>query len=185
MPMCARCAGMYTGFLIALVAFVVVGRRQRGAPRGAFVGLSCVAFAVFIGEGTAEFFGLWNGPGALRFAVGMLAGVFLAPYITVLFYDTVGQERDSPPVAGGRAAWGLLAVVAVLSAANIRPPRGLLVAESVTAAAGVISLLWVAHTAVLVLILDRRRRVAAGAVAVGTVAAQLALFSWLRSLTGM
>ncbi|MCD6405707.1 MAG: DUF2085 domain-containing protein, partial [Planctomycetes bacterium] len=49
MPMCARCAGMYTGFLVALAAFLVVGRRHRGAPRGAFVGLSCAAFAVFLG----------------------------------------------------------------------------------------------------------------------------------------
>lgn len=182
MPLCARCAGLYAGFFLALPVLLLLGKKRRGVPKTSFMVFSCLLLAAFAAEAGGNLLGFWNGPGPLRFALGLFAAGVLSPYVALLFYGSLGEGGAATPIAGGGTALWIVAVVAALGGLNVRPPAALLAAESFAAAAGVVMLLAVAHVAVFVLILGRRRAVLAGALAPLTVTAQLALFSLLRGV---
>lgn len=185
MPLCARCAGLYVGFAVGLGPMLLLGRRARGLPTRFFMGASFIAFAAFAADGAGGFFSLWQAAGAVRFATGMAAGVFLSPYVALLYHNTVGADEPSAPICGARTAVWMLIAVGVFFGLNGNPAKWLLVGEAYAAAAGVAMLLVVAHTAILVLALGRKRYTLARLAAPVTALGQLALFSALRSLAGV
>lgn len=175
---------MYAGLAWALAVFLIVGSKRGGIPTKGYMVASGVAFAAWAADGAGNFLGLWESGGAVRFGAGGLAGVFLAPYLAALFWGVLeGGERR--PIAGVSSAVWMFAAVAAGAALNAGAWGGLLAAESYAAAAGVVLVLAVAHTAVLVLILGRGRLFAAVAAAPFTAGGQLAALAVLRNLIGI
>lgn len=185
MPLCARCAGIHVGFFCVLPAYLYLSRRRGAPPTTAYIVLTFAAAAPFAVDGIGSFLAWWDAPAAARFASGTLLAVFLSPYIAALFRAAREDLPGGVPIATAPGALIPLAAAAILTLANVRPAGWLLIAESYAAAAGVVIFLGTAHSAVLTLLFGGRRfRLAVGLASV-TVAAQLALFSYLRMLTGM
>lgn len=185
MPLCARCAGVYVAMALVLPVFLLLGRRRAGAPTAGFLAVSCLVWLAFAADAVAGFLRIWDSPAVVRFAFGVTASGFLCPYVARLFHATVARRTRHGPIADGWAILWLLTLSAIFSALNLAPSRTLLVAETAAAVAGVFLLLWVAHAAVLVLILGISRLRAAVVVAPFTAAGQIAAFSLLRSLAGI
>ena len=78
LAVCARCLGIYAGFLAGLAAYPFVrGFSRIALPAGrAFVLLSIPIGLDFAGG----VFGLWNSPNGLRFATGLVWGALLPFY---------------------------------------------------------------------------------------------------------
>jgi uncharacterized membrane protein len=183
MPLCARCAGMYIGFLLALPAFLASALRRRSSGARPFVPAACVAAALWLADGAANVLGLWQTPNAARFAVGAALGLSLSPFLASLFASAVVD--GAPAKTAPRLLWlPPLVLAAALSVANARPSRPLLVAESFAAAAGLLGLLVLVHSALLMLVLRTRRIPVAVAVSCLTVSSQVYVLSSLRSLLG-
>jgi len=186
MPCCARCAGIYAGLFAGMVVFMVRGRRRRGMPHKCFTGSTIAGVFLFAADAAGNFLGVWDGGAAVRFSLGALAGLFIAPFLALLFYSTFEQGPGRPaPVAGAPSAALIFAAGLGAFAANRAPGAALLYVESIAAGAGLVGLLAVAHFSILQLAFAGRRPKTAAAVAAVTVTAQIALFSYLRSLVGL
>jgi hypothetical protein len=176
---------VYLGFLLALPVFLLRGKRRAASPTGPFLAGACLAWFAFCADAAGGFFGLWDAPAALRFALGMGASVSLCPYVALLFHSTMGTGRRPGAIANGWALLWLGVSVAMVSVLNLAPSIALLKTETLAAGGGGLLLLWVAHAAILALLLGPRWRRAAFAVAPVTALAQVTLFSLLRSLSGL
>jgi len=185
MPLCSRCAGLYLAVFLALPLFIFYCARRRTTVFTPFVPLVSLAALAWAADGVANFFGLWQTPNVLRFATGAALGISLSPFLASLFLVTLDESPATAPACPWRLLPVALAVVAALTTANVRPPAALLVLESYAAAAGVVMLLLLVHTALWLLILQRRHLPLAVSIALVTIAAQIVLFSSLRGLVNI
>mgnify|MGYP001262177069 CR=1 FL=1 len=183
MPLCSRCAGLYTGFFLALGPFLFLAMKKNYSFARAFAVPAIATALVWAADGIANFLTLYDTPNFLRFASGLFFALCLSPVIASLFADSLAQ---SPPETHRTAMFGAVFFTALaLAAANYRPPAALLIAESFASAAGLLMLLVLAHAAILVLIFTRRHLGLAVAVAFVTATAQVAALSMLRNLLGV
>jgi uncharacterized membrane protein len=81
MAVCARCFGVYTGFFIGLLFFIMVKKRfKRPLPSA----LIFVLFSIPIGIDTAaNFLYIWQTPSVWRFFSGIIWGTLLPYYFVV------------------------------------------------------------------------------------------------------
>jgi len=182
MPLCARCAGLYIGLLVALPYLLYRALTEPLAVTKPVIAAAAAAAVLFAADGVANAVGLWDTPKALRFGTGIALGAALSPLVSVLFATTAGIARARP--AGAPLFAALAVASAALTAANLAGSPSLLIVESYAAAAGALLFLGVIHTALLVLVLTPRRMLVAAVVAVFTVSGQLALLSGVRTLFG-
>lgn len=184
MPCCARCAGIYAGFLAGLAVFIARGRRRRGMPRWDFNAAALAALVLFTADAAANFMGFWDGGAATRLALGALGGLFLSPFIALLFYSTFEDVEGGDAIAGGASAALIFAAAGAACLVNAAPAKTVIVIESWAAGGGLLALLGTVHFSILQLAFSGRRPAVAAALAAMSVTGQLALFSLLRSLVG-
>ncbi len=182
MPCCARCAGLYVGICAGLAVFLVRGRKRRDMPGRGFAAAAVGALVLFAADAAAGFLGIWSANAAVRFSLGMQAGLFAAPFIVLFFYGTFRHERGGGALAGCSSAAVIVMACAAGYLLNRRPSEPLIIIESVAAGAGLVALLAVAHFSILRTILGGSRMPLAVALAAGTVPGQIVLLSLLRSL---
>jgi uncharacterized membrane protein len=78
LAVCARCLGIYAGFLAGLSAYPFVrGFSRISVPAGRLFLLLSLPIGLDFAGGV---FGLWNSPNGLRFATGLVWGVLLPFY---------------------------------------------------------------------------------------------------------
>lgn len=200
LPLCARCTGLYLGFL----AWVVVSTiRGRGKPAGlppwpvlAAMGLFLFLVAV---DGLNSYLALWLGRGPLyaphnilRVLTGSLEGVALAGVFWPIFHLGLWESAPEPDRrAAGNMPLVLLAV-GLLDAFALWHPRGSFYPLALLSLAGLLLALGMLNALLLGLFLRRAGRVTswheAGALLAwgGCLALlELAGLSWLRyRLTG-
>jgi uncharacterized membrane protein len=119
LAVCARCLGIYLGFLAGLASYPLFRdfRRVRLPPTWVFWAVS----APIVLDTLANFAGLWSTPNIFRFATGILWGTILPFYfitgiaelvlarkgstsfsvIRVGGQDRVARRRGSPPARSG------------------------------------------------------------------------------------
>lgn len=121
LPLCARCTGLYAGFLLAVAGQLAVGRgRSRELPGRVVAAVSVLTIALFAADGVASRFG-WRETGiGARSLLGLLGGCGIGVLLLPLFrlFLTPGPapapRRGFPPAAA--------ALIPVLVAAMMPPP---------------------------------------------------------------
>jgi len=99
LTVCARCSGIYLGFLLGLGLFPLLRRRGTLALPSARAFL--LVSAPIVLDTAANFLGLWRTPGALRLITGILWGTILPfyfiPGIADLFISRQKKRLKSSP----------------------------------------------------------------------------------------
>ena len=121
--LCARCSGIYLGYLAAALVFRLAARRDGLGGGKAVFALAAALVAVVPLEVAAEHFALFD-PGNLgRYFTGTALGTGLALFLSVLAFDVDGREtrpRRFPPLL---PFWTLLALAAGAAAASLLVSR--------------------------------------------------------------
>jgi uncharacterized membrane protein len=78
LAVCARCTGVYFGFVLGLLLWPFAGRPSRPRLPSARAFLAATLPIALDGAGNA--FGIWASPPGLRFAVGAVWGILLPFY---------------------------------------------------------------------------------------------------------
>lgn len=98
LPVCARCSGIYTGFIITVVILLIMYRKKENSLPPLYV---LVVFALFflsaLIDGIASNFGLYETNNNLRFITGFLCGssimVIIYPIFTFQYYRQSKPKR--------------------------------------------------------------------------------------------
>ncbi len=100
MPLCSRCTGLYTGFIVSFAILVLVERKsRRGLPQKKIT-ISLIVFtALMAGESTLSFLHFIPTLKIFRFLTGYLAGWLAAPMIAGLMNNVAVDIKQS--VNGG------------------------------------------------------------------------------------
>ena len=112
MPLCARCTGIYAGFLFASTFLLVMSRLQRRGPTPAWITcLSMAFFAAMAVDVFSSFLGWRQTNNTFRLATGALVGSALPVLgwplsLSVVWEDSSKEERiiktwESLLLAGG------------------------------------------------------------------------------------
>lgn len=89
MPVCARCEGLYLGFLIMILFGWFTGRAQLNRNKGrAVCGVSLLLAAALIGDAAASELGLWDSGNRVRLLLGLMGGGGIAVFAWSLFRHT-------------------------------------------------------------------------------------------------
>ncbi len=118
LPLCARCTGIYAGFLIAAAYQAVLpGRNGRQLPARPVSAASLVLILLLAADGVAARWGASLPGNPARVLLGLGGGFSLSLFAVPLFNRFVRASRTDSPVIGGWKAYvpGLL-VTAALSA---------------------------------------------------------------------
>jgi len=101
MPICARCVGIYGGFLVSLVAFPIVmktadSRQRTAGPHPRLLSavrwlLSIAALPIFI-DGMTQAMGLRESTNPLRLATGLMVGAAFGSWVLVAI-ETRARQR--------------------------------------------------------------------------------------------
>jgi uncharacterized membrane protein len=78
LPLCARCTGIYSGFLIGVVFQTIVRKKLNRLPSLWITTVSIVFILALITEALGETLGLWELPGQGRFLLGLFCGSALS-----------------------------------------------------------------------------------------------------------
>jgi len=128
LPFCARCTGIYTGFLIGTVYQYICWRtRIKELPVLKISLLSMLFLLLLIVESVGSYKGFWSSPTHIRLLAGMLGGssiaIFLLPVFNAFFFKK-GRENER-----GITQWkeyaSLIAIVCIVSLLITADIRGL------------------------------------------------------------
>ncbi len=114
MPVCARCEGLYLGFLIGLLLQIVL---KKSAPvlrrgTGVFI-LSAGLILALVADGLGSKFHYWDSGNPARFVLGFLGGCGISIFILSLFrYTFIDRNGPFAPLVGWRFfVWAPLAFI--------------------------------------------------------------------------
>jgi uncharacterized membrane protein len=113
LPVCARCTGIYVGFVVslAIIALLERGRRRTGMPPAWLLGLGVAAIAVMAWDGVTSYAGLRETTNMLRLATGLGTGFALSLVVAPILNSELWPDPGAGRVLGGR--WeGLIWVLA-------------------------------------------------------------------------
>ena len=78
LPLCARCTGIYSGFLIGILFQMTVRKKLNRLPSFPIIAVCVLFILALITEAIGEKMGLWALPGQVRFLLGILCGSALS-----------------------------------------------------------------------------------------------------------
>ena len=167
LPLCARCTGIYLGFLLGLVTMAAAGRKQASRLPPTRVLVLLVGFVALMGaDGLNSYLDLLGLPhlyephNALRLTAGVLCGLALSAIIYPIFNLTLWKAADSERAIRNCRELGLLLASAApliwIVQAGVPP---LLYPIAISSILGVLVALTTVN-AVIVLILTRRQGLA-------------------------
>jgi len=98
MPVCSRCCGFYTGFLVAtVILFIMFRKKESDLPPGYILIILLLFFLFFLIDGVASNFGLYNTNNNFRFISGALFGssisIILYPIFTFQYYKNTETKK--------------------------------------------------------------------------------------------
>jgi uncharacterized membrane protein len=94
LPLCARCTGIYTGFLLSTAyQFTLWQNRARKLPVLQISLFSIVFLAVLIFESIGSYLGFWTSPRYIRLTLGLLGGSSIGLFLFPVFSFSVFRKR--------------------------------------------------------------------------------------------
>ncbi|MDD5622703.1 MAG: DUF2085 domain-containing protein [Actinomycetota bacterium] len=98
MPVCARCSGIYAGFIItAIILLVMYRKKENGLPPLYVIVILALFFLSALIDGIASNFGIYETNNNLRFITGFLCGssimIILYPIFTFQYYRQSKTKR--------------------------------------------------------------------------------------------
>jgi len=102
LPLCARCTGIYVGFIVAFLALAFTYRvdNRRGGLSRFFYPIGAVLILPMIYDGFSSYLGFRATTNGLRLATGAAFGVALAPIIYALIADALMAKGEETKVLG-------------------------------------------------------------------------------------
>jgi len=98
LPICSRCSGIYTGFIItAVILFIMYRKKESDLPPPYVLIILALFFLSTIIDGIASNFGLYNTNNNLRFITGFLGG----SSIMIIIYPIFIFQYYRQPKKGG------------------------------------------------------------------------------------
>lgn len=93
-PVCARCTGIYTGFVFGLVALFVLYRQRHRIGRFSWLYIGFAVGAVlFMGlDGVSSYLGLRVTTNAIRLLTGVLFGASIAPVAYLILIESLASR---------------------------------------------------------------------------------------------
>ena len=166
MPIEARMAGMFAGFLIGAAYFVVLGRGRALRLPGRGLTVLLLGFVALLGaDGLNAFLfdlglpHLYTPYNPIRLATGLLTGLAIAGFIVPTFNSTVWQTGpDVSPLTGRRDVLGGLVLEAVYGVAALSGATLFLYPVSIIAVIGVPVLTGMIGTVVVAAVTGRSNR---------------------------
>ncbi len=166
LPLCARCTGIYLGFLIGMLGMAVLGKltASQAPPRA----VSAVLLVAIVSMGLDGFNSLLQFVGApavyettnfLRLATGMAAGTAIALLIVPLLNESLWAKPDpaeSVSDLGELAGYGVLVAMGVMVVYSTSP--FLLYPIAVVSTFGVLATLTAAGAALTASLMKKGRR---------------------------
>jgi len=169
LPLCARCTGLYLGF-VAAVAVTLVQRRGRpvGLPSWPVLGVFGLFFLLVGIDGLNSYLSLWLGHGplyppqnALRVLTGSLEGVALAGLLwPMLYLGLWGSSPAGPDTRTGRELPWVMATVSLLDLLALWHPPGSFYLLALLSLGGLLLALAMLNALLLGLLLRRAGRIA-------------------------
>ena len=97
-PLCARCAGIYIGFLItSIILFLMFRKKQSDLPPAYVLAILAIFFLSTIIDGLASYLGLYMTNNIIRFSTGFLCGAaimaVLYPVFNFQYYRNPSKEK--------------------------------------------------------------------------------------------
>ena len=169
LPLCARCTGLYIGFLVGLLGMAIQGKlRASQLPPSTVTGLLLAAFAAMAADGFNSLLGFlsdapppYEPSNLLRLITGTAAGASLALLLLPLLNESMWAKPDRSPSVddlGDLAGYTILAALAVALVGSEHP--ALLYPTALASALGVLAALSTAGAALAATL--SRRKVQAG-----------------------
>lgn len=85
LPLCARCTGIYSGFIIGMIYQVVVLRKINQLPSSGIVSILAATIIFLFIDGVGETIHLWNLSNEIRLMIGLLCGSSISLTLLPLF----------------------------------------------------------------------------------------------------
>ena len=154
LPLCARCTGIYSGFLIGLVFQIIVRRQVKRLPSLAISAMSTVFIVALIIDGVGERLQLWQIGNQVRFLIGLFCGSSLSIILFPLFNYFLHENHIQVSSIGSRNYTGLLVLVCLLF--GLHYVSGSFSLFSFISIAGVLSIYLMANMTLVGIILNRK-----------------------------
>jgi len=160
MPLCSRCTGIYTGFLIALIFQLVLGSRKR--DKLPFLGISILSifFILLMPIHVLSYrFLPWLDSNHLRFLTGLLFGssinLLFFPIFNFFFYK---KRIDEPAVENWKKYILLLGILAIIFSVHFIKGSLIFFFIGYAAVIGLIAVYLMINTFLSTLIIGWKRR---------------------------
>jgi uncharacterized membrane protein len=115
LPLCARCTGIYCGFLAGIICQIIFGKRKAGQlpPLGIIV-FSCLFILALIIEAIGERLQLWELSNQGRFLMGLFCGNSISVILFPLFNYFLRKDFIQSSVIEVKHYIGLLVLITLL-----------------------------------------------------------------------
>lgn len=117
MPLCARCTGVYLGFIVSVIALILLaGEKKRGVklPATPYLVILLAFMLIMAFDVFAQSRGLYLRNNQLSLFTGLLMGLSLANLILPVFNFTFWQRNDTIPLLDGRRFAWLLGIMVLV-----------------------------------------------------------------------
>lgn len=109
-PVCARCTGIYTGFIFGLAALFLLYRHRHRIGRFSWLYITFALLAVaFMGfDGLSSYIGFRQTTNFIRLLTGVLFGASIAAVAYLILIESLANRWTGDPILGKRsqfAAW--------------------------------------------------------------------------------
>lgn len=167
LPLCARCSGMYLGFMLGLVSLILTRPRQGGMPSVKIWALLGLLGVIFVIDGLNSYLhlfpnvsGLYKPNNTLRLITGTGVGLAIAVVVYPAFIQTAFARWSPKPILNNvrqlvmLLGLGLLVDLLVLSEISL-----VLYPLALISAGGVLVLLAMVYTMVWLMLLKLENRI--------------------------
>ncbi len=167
LPLCARCTGIYLGFLVGIAGMALLGKLGATLwPPRVVTGILLVSMAAMVGDGfnsltstLPEAFQVYQPTNLLRLITGIAAGTSLALLEIPLLNDALWAEGEAvESVSDLSELLGFVIIAALVAALVYSEHPVILYPVSVLGTAGAIAAIGAAGTALAATLARRERR---------------------------
>ncbi len=113
LPLCARCTGIYSGFLIGVVFQIIDRRKVNRLPSIWITTVTIVLILALISEALGEKLRLWELPSEGRLLLGLFCGSALSVALFPLFNYFLQKDGTNEASIGSRSYVALLVFVSL------------------------------------------------------------------------
>ncbi|HPP11758.1 MAG TPA: DUF2085 domain-containing protein [bacterium] len=115
LPLCARCTGLYGGFLVSLVIQILTSYRKNFlSPTRLSTWLALLVILTMSVEGLGSASGWWHHSHTFRFGLGLAAGTAISFLLLPLFYSAMRRKHEKLENDGRARYWHQAAAISLV-----------------------------------------------------------------------